>query len=283
MPPWSHLLVCSSAGPLVIMDVWSIASGSSGNAYLVRGEGATVLVECGIPLGRIASFLKRLGLAPYDLTGVLLTHDHSDHTRSARQLSDGYGVPIFATPGTLGCDSLRDAQLARPVGADRPFRVGDLEVRAFKVPHDAYEPVGFTLTAQAATVTVTTDLGYVPGEVQRNLRDNDLLILEANHDVEMLQNGPYPTFLKRRVLGQHGHLSNAATGAALAACGDRVPSEVWLAHLSPTNNRPDVALEAVAGRLQAAGLGHVAVRVAERHRPSLHWTAPARTRQLSLF
>ena len=265
------------------MQVWSIASGSSGNAYLVRAEGATVLVECGISLSRIAGFLRRLGITPHDLTGVLLTHDHSDHTRSARQLSDTYQVPIFATPGTLGCASLRDAALARPVGTERPFRVGDLEVSAFRVPHDAYEPVGFRITAQAATVTVTTDLGHVTGEVQRNLRDNDLLILEANHDVEMLQNGPYPTFLKRRVLGQHGHLSNAATADALAACRDRVPGEVWLAHLSPTNNRPPVALAAVSGHLQSVGLGHVTVQVAERHRPSLHWTATPRTRQLSLF
>lgn len=265
------------------MDVWSIASGSSGNAYLVRAEGATVLVECGISLSRITGFLKRLGISPYDLTGVLLTHDHSDHTRSARQLSDRYQVPIFATPGTLGCASLRDAALARPVGTERPFRVGDLEVSAFRVPHDAYEPVGFRIAAHAATVTVTTDLGHVPGEVQQNLRDSDLLILEANHDVEMLQNGPYPTFLKRRVLGQHGHLSNVATAQALAACRDRVPGEVWLAHLSPTNNSHAVALEAVSGHLRAAGLGHVTVQVAERHRPSLHWTATPRARQLSLF
>ena len=265
------------------MDVWSIASGSSGNAYLVRAEGATVLVECGIPLSRIATFLRRLGISLHDLTGVLLTHDHSDHTRSARQLSDTYQVPIFATPGTLSCASLRDAALARPVSADRPFRVGDLEVSAFRVPHDAYEPVGFRITAQAATVTVTTDLGHVTGEVQRNLPDNDLLILEANHDVEMLQNGPYPTFLKRRVLGQHGHLSNVATAEALAACRDRVASEVWLAHLSPTNNRPPVALAAVSGHLEAVGLGHVTVRVAERHHPSLHWTSTPKTQQLSLF
>jgi phosphoribosyl 1,2-cyclic phosphodiesterase len=265
------------------MDVWSIASGSSGNAYLIRAEGTTVLVECGISIGRITRFLRRLGISPHDLTGVLLTHDHSDHTRSARQLSDTYQVPVFATEGTLGCASLRDAPLARPVGAERPFRVGDLDVRAFRVPHDAYEPVGFRITAQAATVTVTTDLGFVPVEVQRHLHDNDLLILEANHDVGMLQTGPYPAFLKRRVLGRHGHLSNLATAEALAACRDRVPAQVWLAHLSPVNNRPPVALAAVSGHLQAAGLGHVTVQVADRHRPSLHWTAAPRTRQLSLL
>jgi phosphoribosyl 1,2-cyclic phosphodiesterase len=99
----------------------------------------------------------------------------------------------------------------------------------------------------------------------------------------MLQNGPYPTFLKRRVLGQHGHLSNAATAQALAACRDRVPAEVWLAHLSPTNNRPQIALDAVSAHLETAGLGHVQVQVAERHRPNLHRTATPKPRQLSLF
>jgi phosphoribosyl 1,2-cyclic phosphodiesterase len=265
------------------MHIWSIASGSSGNAYLARADGTTVLVECGIPLSRITSFLRAQGIDPHDLSGVLLTHDHSDHTRSARQLSDTYGVPIFATPGTLSCASLRDAALARPIEAGRPIRIGDLEALPFRVPHDAFEPVGFRITAHSATVTVTTDLGHVPGEVQRHLRDNDLLILEANHDVEMLQGGPYPTFLKRRVLGQHGHLSNLATAEALAACRDKVPAQVWLAHLSPVNNRPGVALDTISGHLARVGLGHVTVQVAERTKPSLRWAAEPRTRQLALL
>lgn len=265
------------------MDIWSIASGSSGNAYLLRSGAETVLIECGIPLGRITAFLGSLGLSPSDLAGVLLTHDHSDHIRSARLLSDRYRVPLIATAGTLGCESLRGAAHARSIEAGRVFRVGDFEVLPFAVPHDAFEPVGFRIAGDSATVTVTTDLGFVPADVRRRLCDNDLLILEANHDVEMLQNGPYPTFLKRRVLGSHGHLSNAATADALAACGDRVPAEVWLAHLSPTNNRPETALATITARLKAADLGHVAVRVAERHRPSLRWSAAPRPRQLSLL
>jgi phosphoribosyl 1,2-cyclic phosphodiesterase len=265
------------------MQIWSIASGSSGNAYLLRSEDTTLLVECGIPLSRIKSFLTSLGLSPHDLNGVLLTHDHSDHTRSARQLSDRYRVPIFATAGTLGCASLRDAEHARPLAAEQLHQIGDVEVLPFAVPHDAHEPVGFKVAAHAATMTITTDLGHVPTEVQRQFRDNDLLILEANHDVEMLQDGPYPHFLKRRVLGQHGHISNIAAAQALAGCRDRVPPEVWLAHLSPTNNRPKMAQEAVSDHLASAGLGHVSVQVAERHRPSLYWQAAPRTRQLALL
>jgi len=265
------------------MDVWSVASGSSGNCYLVRAAGTLVLVEAGITLRKIETFLARLGVTARDLSGVLLTHEHSDHIRSARALSDKYDVPLFATAGTLGHQSLRDSAWARPIKAGTTLRIGEVEALAFDVPHDAREPVGFRLTAQAATVCVTTDLGFVPKSVNRQFRDNDLLVLEANHDVEMLHTGPYPGFLKRRVLGDHGHLSNVATADALLACGDRVPPEVWLAHMSPTNNTPERAHTEIVGRLAAAGYGHVGLQVAARTRPSLHWSSTPRPVQLSLF
>jgi phosphoribosyl 1,2-cyclic phosphodiesterase len=265
------------------VDVWSIASGSSGNAYLVRTGETAVLLECGIPLRRITTFLARVGVSPFDLAGVLLTHDHSDHTRSARQFSEQFDVPLYATLGTLGCTALRETPDARPVSTDHPFVIGDLEVQAFDVPHDAHEPVGFRLTSPNATIGITTDLGFVPTDVQRQFQDTDLMILEANHDVEMLQRGPYPAFLKRRVFGRHGHLSNEATADALVACRDRAPGRVWLAHLSPTNNRPELAQGVISDRLRQYGLGHVAIEVAERHRPSLQWSATPRPRQLALL
>jgi phosphoribosyl 1,2-cyclic phosphodiesterase len=265
------------------MDVWSIASGSSGNAYLVRSGDTAVLLECGIPIKRITTFLAKVGVSPFDLTGVLLTHDHSDHTKSARQFSESFDVPLYATAGTLGCTALRETAKANVVTTDRPFTLGELEVLAFAVPHDAHEPVGFRLTGPNATIGITTDLGFVPAEVQRQFRGTDLMILEANHDLEMLQTGPYPAFLKRRVIGRHGHLSNEATADALVACRDRAPGRVWLAHLSPTNNRPELAHGVISDRLQQFGLGHVAIEVAERHRPSLHWSAAPRMRQLALI
>jgi phosphoribosyl 1,2-cyclic phosphodiesterase len=265
------------------MDVWSIASGSSGNAYLVRCGGTTMLLECGIPIKRITTFLARVGVSPFDLSGVLLTHDHSDHTRAARQFSESFEVPLYSTAGTLGCTALRDTPGAQQISPGRPFAIGELEVQAFPVPHDAHEPVGFRLKGAGATVAIATDLGHVPPDVQRNFLNTDLMILEANHDLEMLRTGPYPAFLKRRVIGQHGHLSNDATADALVACRDRAPAAVWLAHLSPTNNRPDIAHAAISDRLRGSGLGHVAVQVAERHRPSLHWSAAPRSYQLSLI
>ena len=147
----------------------------------------------------------------------------------------------------------------------------------------AADPVGYRMFAHDATVCVTTDLGFVPEVVVPHFRDNDLLILEANHDEEMLQAGPYPSFLKRRVLGQHGHLSNAATGRALAACGERVPPDVWLAHLSHVNNTPTLAARHVNSHLTAAGLEHVRVAVTRRNQCGLHWSSEPRMTQLRLF
>lgn len=265
------------------MDVWSLASGSSGNCYLVRAAGTLLLVEAGITLRKIEMFLAKLGVSARDIAGVLLTHEHSDHIKSARMLSDKYQLPLFATAGTLGHATLRDSAWVRPIQAGKTLRIGEVEATAFAVPHDAREPVGYKLTAQAATVCVTTDLGFVPKAVGRQFRDNDLLVLEANHDVEMLHGGPYPAFLKRRVLGEYGHLSNVATADALLACRDRVPSNVWLAHLSPTNNTPERAHGEIVGRLSSAGYGHVELQIAARNRPSLHWSSTPRPVQLSLF
>ena len=265
------------------MDVWSLASGSSGNAYLVRSGETLLLVECGLALSKIVGYLAAHQVAPADLSGILLTHEHSDHSRSARQLSDAYGIPFFATQGTLDHRTLRDSRLARLVFPDRRFSLGDLEILPFPVPHDGREPVGYRLASQSGTVCVTTDLGFVPNKVISHFRDTDLLVLEANHDEAMLQAGPYPAFLKRRVLGNLGHLSNVATADALVACRDRVAPRVWLAHLSQVNNSPSRAALDVSARLAAVGLGHVDVEVARRNRPSLHWSSEPRPRQLPLF
>jgi phosphoribosyl 1,2-cyclic phosphodiesterase len=265
------------------LQVDALASGSSGNAYLVRSGSTSVLLEAGLPASKIAAFLLGMGFDPRRLDGILLTHAHADHLRGARQLSDRYAVPIFATPGTLGHRQLRDAPLARPLCADREVELGELRVLPFRVPHDCVEPVGFRVTGDQGTVCLTTDLGFVPEDVPARLESADLLVLEANHDEEMLWNGPYPAFLKRRVSGAHGHLSNHAAGRCLAQLQRRPPDHVWLAHLSVVNNRVGKAVEAVRTALAEAGLGHVTVAAAARNRPSLTWRAEPAVKQLALL
>ena len=265
------------------MRVDALASGSSGNAYLVRSGPTSVLLEAGLSAARLSTFLAARGIDPRQLAGILLTHAHSDHLRGARALSDRYGVPIFATAGTLGHRELRNSRLARPIAADRTFQVGELDVLPFAVPHDCAEPVAFRISGEQATICLATDLGFIPDGMAGRLAGAELVILEANHDEELLWRGPYPPFLKRRVSGDHGHLSNAVAARCLAGLQCRPPREVWLAHLSVVNNRVSTAVDAVRSALAAADLGHVVVAAAGRNRPSLRWSATPSPRQLALF
>ena len=265
------------------MQVWSLASGSSGNAYLVEADGSRVLVECGLPTAAIERALLRVGSSAETLSAILLTHDHSDHLRGARELSDRYELPVYASAGTLAHVSLRDSALARPLLAARRWRVGELEVTPFDVPHDGREPFGFRLESHLGRVAIVTDLGHLPDAALPHLLDLDLLVLEANYDDDMLRNGPYPWNLKRRINGAVGHLSNRDCGEAVARCGDRAPRELWLAHLSTTNNTPATAAEGVEGVLRERGLRHLVPQVAPRSRPGLRWSAKVAARQLPLF
>jgi phosphoribosyl 1,2-cyclic phosphodiesterase len=241
-------------------------------------------VECGRPYAQIKDCLDGIGLAPQDLSGIVLTHAHGDHCRSARYLSEIHRVPIYASRGTLGALNLEDRGLGRPLESSKTYPVGQIDVKPFAVPHDCREPLGFRFESGTGRAAVATDLGWVPHSVVRQLRDLDLLVLEANYDPHLLHTGAYPYFLKQRVSGTYGHLSNAAAGEAIAACHDRPPSAVWLAHLSEQNNSPRQALQTVSRILRRHGLGHVSIKTTHHRRSSLRWTsALARERQLPLF
>ena len=264
------------------MQFWSMASGSSGNAYLAEADGTQVLVECGLGIRDLETAMGAVGSHPARLSGVLVTHDHSDHLGGARAVAERYGVPIYATAGTLGHWSVRGCRLLRELTPDVSTRVGELDVLPFRVPHDGSEPVGFRLEGNGGRVALLTDLGHVPDTALPHLRDLELLVLEANHDLEMLWGGPYPPRLKRRIAGSVGHLSNVAAAEAVASAGDRAPAELWLAHLSKTNNTPARALEQVGSVLRARGLGRLRPKAVPRKGKGLRWSA-APARQLALF
>ena len=266
------------------MQVWSFASGSDGNCYLVESEGTAVLVECGRPYLQVVDFLATTGVEPDALSGILLTHAHGDHARSARYLSREHRVPIFASSGTLAALNLSDQSLARPLQSGRTYEIGQMDVKPFAVPHDCREPLGFRIEAGTGRTAIATDLGWVPHNVARQFRDLDLLVLEANYDPHLLETGTYPHFLKRRVAGTYGHLSNGAAAQAIALCGDRAPQAVWLAHLSEENNSPKHALQTVSRILRSRGLSHVPIKTTDHRRSNLRWTSDlARERQLPLF
>lgn len=264
--------------------VTSIASGSSGNAMLVQAGSAALLIDCGLPQRVIERQLRYVGLRPADLTAILLTHEHGDHALSAGPLARRYGVPVVAngpTAAALG-DALDGVALhALPVG--ETIAVGGFAVQSFPVPHDAAEPVGYTVRAEGWCVGVAVDLGSWDDAVLAGLMPADLVVLEANHDRERLRIAPYTWPVKQRIFGPRGHLDNVEAGALLArlgAAGRR--RTAWLAHLSERANSPRIAVDVVTGVLALAEVACVGVRALPRRAP-LTWESDRHLQQLDLF
>jgi phosphoribosyl 1,2-cyclic phosphodiesterase len=229
-------------------QIHNLASGSSGNVMLVRYRGATALIDAGLPIRKLTDSLKQLGTHPSNIDFVFITHEHSDHVRSLPQLRR-LGVAIITSPGTARGLSLRPNEYS-PALPWKTRSLAGIELTPIPVSHDALEPMGVMLSVGDSTVTVMTDLGCVTPDLVEPLCAATTIVLEANHDVEMLRCGPYPHYLKRRVLSRHGHLSNADCGAALHAVQQQGPGPamIWLAHLSVTNNLPQMAVATVADR-----------------------------------
>ena len=237
-----------------------------------------MLVDAGISCRRICTGLKELGVEPTELAGVLITHEHSDHISGLTTLTKQLRLPVYASPGTGRQLCYRIAfleELLRPVVPGEGFPIGGLAIESFPTSHDAAESVGYALSAGGRKAAVVTDLGYVTEAVLRGIRGADLLVAEANHDVEWVQSGPYPYHLKARILGDRGHLSNEA-GAELAwTAVEGGARTVVLAHLSHENNTPARAHEVVRGVLERRGAAvgrDVALEVAPRSEKSRRYT-----------
>ena len=247
-----------------------LGSGSAGNATCIEGEGARVLVDAGFSCRELTARLRAIGVEPHRIDGVIVTHEHADHVRGAPLFSRTHGVPIYCTRATHRAAGLDRQKVHATVEIDpgTPFAIEGLTIRPFRVPHDAVETIGCTIEGNGARVGYATDLGYGAEAVRKGLRDCDLLILESNHDMEMLRAGPYPETIKRRVLSRHGHLDNeSAADLAAESVSDRTRSLV-LAHISRTNNRPDLALRAARDGFDRAGRRAPRISAADQGRPS---------------
>jgi phosphoribosyl 1,2-cyclic phosphodiesterase len=234
----------------------TLASGSSGNAALVGCAGTYILLDAGISARRITTGLRALGVNPAQLSAILITHEHHDHISGLTVLTKQLRVPIFASRPTCGELYRRIPFVEDLLHSQEPgqgIELGGLWVESFSTPHDASGSVGYSIAGGGRRVVLCTDLGHITPEVQRAVAGCDLLICEANHDEDWVRSGPYPYYLKRRVLGDWGHLSNEA-GAELAALGVETGAQaVVLAHLSAENNTPARAREAACRRLRAMG------------------------------
>lgn len=228
------------------MDFFTIASSSSGNSAFVKSGDTSLLIDAGVSAAKIEQALRAEGEDPVRLSGILLTHEHSDHIAGAEKLAMKYGVPVYASPKTWS---------ALPFAEKLPYylkhefeydmQIGDFTLDFCKTYHDAVQPVGMVLTAEGKRLGYVTDTGAVTKGMLHSLHNLDALVIEANHDREMLARGPYPPALKRRVGGNLGHMANVQAAELIGFLLAKGLFRVVLAHLSETNNRPEVAYRAI--------------------------------------
>jgi phosphoribosyl 1,2-cyclic phosphodiesterase len=238
------------------MKFMSIASGSSGNCIFVGTEKTSVIVDAGISRKKIQDGLHSVDMDLKDVSGILVTHEHIDHSRALGVISRSYGIPIYATGDT--CDEIAamkkelgefDLDLLHPILPDKSFMIGDIRVEAHSIWHDAADPVCYSLFNEGKKISIATDMGDFDDYIVDGLKDSDALLVEANHDVRMLQVGPYPYYLKQRILGKRGHLSNEASGRLLNSLLNDHIKAIYLGHLSGENNYPELAYETVKTEL----------------------------------
>ena len=233
------------------MRLCSIASGSSGNCIYVGSDTTHLLVDVGISGKRTEAGLKELDLSMRDIDGIFITHEHADHIAGLGVLGRKYGIPIYATKGTINAIKNSNAvgelpdELFCPISADEKIVIKDLVCNPMRISHDAAEPVAYRIQHGKKRVGIITDLGNYNDYTVESLKGMDALLLEANHDVNMLQVGPYPYYLKQRILGDRGHLSNERAGQLLCSLLHDKLQSVMLGHLSKENNLPELAYEAV--------------------------------------
>jgi len=239
------------------MTICTLASSSSGNCSIVSHGNTHILIDAGISLRRIRTGLHHFGLSPDDLDGVFVTHEHSDHISGLEMLTKYHKIPVFSSfgggVGICGAVTWIEPFLSCfEIGA--ALEIGDISVCSFCTPHDAAGSVGYTVLAGGKKFVYVTDLGHVSDVVAQAAAGADIAMIEANHDIEMLRRGPYPAFLKRRVLSDHGHLANKDSGEFAAKLADSGTRNIQLSHLSRQNNTPELALATVERALSAKGI-----------------------------
>ncbi|MDD5968524.1 MAG: MBL fold metallo-hydrolase [Anaerostipes sp.] len=242
------------------MKLTSIASGSSGNCIYVGSDEANILVDAGISGKKIENGLKELSVEPKSLDGILVTHEHIDHVAGLGVMARRYHLPLYMTEKTAQavCNIKSvgkiDHELFQVITPDRPFRIRDITIDATSIWHDAADPVCYTMESGGIRASIATDMGNYHEGIVEKLKGSDILFIEANHDINMLQVGPYPYYLKRRILSNRGHLSNERSGQLLCDIMTENTREVFLGHLSKDNNYSELAYETVKISLLENGM-----------------------------
>ena len=267
------------------LRIRSLASGSNGNAFLVRTTTSALLIDAGLSARMLERLLRAHGVEPSTLTAIVLSHEHHDHAQGAGPLARRYGVPIVCTAGTARAlaTTMSGVELRR-LHTDG-VSVGDVELWSFPLPHDATEPVGMLQRHGEHMIGIALDFGHVQPHIVEALQHADLVIVEANHDRERLLATAYPWATKHRILSDQGHLSNLQAAQLLAALAqDGRPRDVWLAHLSEkANDHPPGVIRSIRNLLDIEGVAWLKLAVALRGTPSATWHSDLALQQSELF
>ena len=231
----------------------SLFSGSSGNAIFLRVDDTRILIDAGISARRITNALAEIGEDASQLNSIIVTHEHSDHSCGLGVMSRRFRLPIFANAKTwavmsgLACEI--SSENVRLFENDTDFEIDGIVIRSFAIPHDAADPVGFNMFAHDRKITVATDIGHINMALLENFTGSDIILIESNHDVEMLRVGRYPWYLKQRILSDSGHLSNEMAGKVVCYLAEKGTQRFVLGHLSKENNFPELAYQTVSSEL----------------------------------
>lgn len=251
----------------------SLISGSSGNATFISDGKTNLLIDCGMSGKKLKEALNAIDVMPESIDALLLTHEHIDHTKGAGVISRRYSIPVYATQGThsaMDAGKIADENI-KLISEDTDFEIGSIGIKAFAIPHDAKQPVGYCFSINGEKYSLATDIGKMNMNIINCIIGSKKILLESNHDIEMLKCGSYPFPLKQRILGDFGHLSNELAAKTALHLVQNGTEHIMLGHLSKENNRPEIAMLETYNLLTQAGVkigGDITLQVADRYKPT---------------
>lgn len=250
----------------------SLISGSSGNATFISDGKTNLLIDCGMSGKKLKEALHAIDVMPESIDALLLTHEHIDHTRGAGIVSRRYNIPVYATQGTCSAMDVGKIEDVNLVTEETEFEIGSISVKPFAIPHDAKQPVGYCFSVNGEKYSLATDIGKMNTNILNSITGSKKVLLESNHDIEMLRYGSYPFPLKQRILGDFGHLSNELAAKTALYLAQNGTEHIMLGHLSKENNRPEIAMLETYNLLTQSGIkvgNDMTLQVADRYKPTL--------------
>ena len=253
----------------------SLYSGSSGNSFFIQSDNSKILIDAGVSCKKIETALKNdLNLSLNDIDAIFVTHEHLDHSKGLNLISSKYNLPVYASAGTWSALKEKTDKISNEnkkiIELDKSFEFKDLRIFPFSTYHDAAQPCGFNIYNNNSKISIATDLGHIDERIFKNLKDSAFIMLESNYEPNILKISSYPYNLKRRILSEHGHLSNGEAGETISKLMNHGLKEALLIHLSKENNVPEIAYETVVEKLknENCNLDNINLNIAPRDNPS---------------